>query len=120
MPEEINRLATDAITDVFFTTEKEGTANLLLEGRAPSSIHFVGHVMIDNLYYQLSKIEGKAPSTLAQSLKEVLPKKYICMTMHRPSNVDTRKQLSRLLHAAKQLSERAPIIFPCHPRTRKT
>jgi UDP-N-acetylglucosamine 2-epimerase (non-hydrolysing) len=119
MPEEINRLATDAITDVFFTTEKEGTSNLLSEGHDPSAVHFVGHVMIDNLFYQLSKIGGKAPSVLAKSLKDVLPGKYICMTMHRPSNVDNKEVLSRLLHAAKGLSEKVPIIFPCHPRTRK-
>jgi UDP-N-acetylglucosamine 2-epimerase (non-hydrolysing) len=119
MPEEINRMATDAITDIFFTTENEGTTNLLAEGHDASSVHFVGHVMIDNLFYQLSKMGKSAPSELAASMKKILPQKYICMTMHRPSNVDNRETLSRLLNAAKKLSERAPVVFPCHPRTKK-
>jgi len=119
MPEEINRLATDSITDIFFTTEKEGTNNLHAEGHDASKIHFVGHVMIDNLYYQLSKIGDTPPSELAKALKGALPEKYICMTMHRPSNVDNKEILSRLLGAAKALSEKVPVIFPCHPRTRK-
>jgi len=99
MPEEINRLATDAITDVFFTTEKEGTENLLAEGQDKSKIHFVGHVMIDNLFYQLSKSETNRHRTLQRPLKKHCRKKYICMTMHRPSNVDDKTALSRLLNA---------------------
>jgi UDP-N-acetylglucosamine 2-epimerase (non-hydrolysing) len=119
MPEEINRLATDAITDIFFTTEKEGTDNLIAEGHEPSSVHFVGHVMIDNLFFQLSKMGNRPPSDFAKSIKEMFPSKYICMTMHRPSNVDNKEILTRLLTAAKQLADKVPIIFPCHPRTRK-
>jgi UDP-N-acetylglucosamine 2-epimerase (non-hydrolysing) len=119
MPEEINRMATDAITDIFFTTEKEGTANLLAEGHNKESMHFVGHVMIDNLFYQLSKMGNTPPSDLAKSMKEKLPPRYICMTMHRPSNVDSKEILSRLLAATRRLSERVPVVFPCHPRTRK-
>jgi UDP-N-acetylglucosamine 2-epimerase (non-hydrolysing) len=119
MPEEINRMATDAITDMFFTTEKEGTANLLAEGHDKASVHFVGHVMIDNLFYQLSKMGSTPPSELARSMKNALPNRYICMTMHRPSNVDSRETLSRLMNAAKKLSEKVPVVFPCHPRTKK-
>jgi len=119
MPEEINRMATDAITDLFFTTEKEGTQNLLAEGHAPQTVHFVGHVMIDNLFYQKDKFCGKAPSESAAALKNRLPKQYSAMTMHRPSNVDNKETLQILVKAIGQLSQRAPIIFPCHPRTKK-
>jgi len=119
MPEEINRIATDAITDLFFTTEKEGTENLLNEGHYSDKVHFVGHVMIDNLFYQLRKLEGNAPSELAGSIRKSLPEKYICMTMHRPSNVDDRDTLERIMSALKTVSEHAPILFPCHPRTKK-
>ena len=119
MPEEINRIATDSITDLFFTTEKEGTDNLLKEGHTPETVHFVGHVMIDNLFYQLKKFGDKVPSELAENIKKRLPDKYICMTMHRPSNVDDEETLTRIIKALKAVSEKAPIIFPCHPRTKK-
>jgi UDP-N-acetylglucosamine 2-epimerase (non-hydrolysing) len=119
MPEEINRIATDAITDMFFTTEKEGTQNLLAEGHAGDKVHFVGHVMIDNLFYQLNKFNGKAPSELAETIKSRLLEKYICMTMHRPSNVDDKETLERIIGALQSISENAPIVFPCHPRTKK-
>ncbi len=119
MPEEINRIATDAITDLFFTTEKEGTENLIAEGHDASKIHFVGHVMIDTLLYQLSKMGNRPPSDLAKSIKCLLPQKYICMTLHRPSNVDTAETLRRVLDAVSKLAEKAPVIFPCHPRTLK-
>ena len=119
MPEEINRLATDAISDLFFTTEKEGTENLLAEGQDPANVHFVGHVMIDNLFYELSKLQNTTPSDLALSIKKRLPAKYICMTMHRPSNVDNEESLGRLLRVIKDLSSIAPVVFPCHPRTMK-
>lgn len=119
MPEEINRMATDAITDIFFTTEKEGTQNLLAEGHAPESVHFVGHVMIDNLFYQLSRLKDAALSPLVKSIKNRIRGKYICMTMHRPSNVDNKDILARLCEAIGVLAREAPVIFPCHPRTRK-
>jgi UDP-N-acetylglucosamine 2-epimerase (non-hydrolysing) len=119
MPEEINRIATDAITDIFFTTEKEGTSNLLAEGHDSSNVHFVGHVMIDNLHYQLSKIGSHPPSPYSDSIKKALPAHYMCLTLHRPSNVDNKETLGRLLGAIKRLSEKAPVLFPCHPRTRK-
>ena len=119
MPEEINRIATDSITDLFFTTEKEGTENLLREGHAREKVHFVGHVMIDNLFYQLNKSGDKAPSELAEGIRKRLPEKYICMTMHRPSNVDNKETLTGIIDALKAVSEKVPIIFPCHPRTKK-
>jgi UDP-N-acetylglucosamine 2-epimerase (non-hydrolysing) len=119
MPEEINRLATDAITDIFFTTEPEATDNLLKEGISEEKIHFVGHVMIDNLFYQMSQLSKIENSLSTCSLKSRLQKPYICMTMHRPSNVDNKETLASLLEAIAKLSETAPVIFPCHPRTRK-
>jgi len=119
MPEEINRLATDAITDIFFTTEKEGTSNLVGEGQDSRKVHFVGHVMIDNLFYQLSKINESGPSELARSLCNGLPAAYACLTLHRPSNVDNKEVLTGIIKACKKLSEKTPVIFPCHPRTKK-
>lgn len=92
---------------------------MLNEGHNKEKVHFVGHVMIDNLFYQLSKLEGKTPSDLAVDIKDRLPQKYICMTMHRPSNVDDKEILWGIITALKRISEETPIIFPCHPRTRK-
>ncbi len=122
MPEEINRLATDAITDIFFTTEPEGTNNLCNEGQPEGSIFFVGHVMIDNLFYQLERIAKNGDRLIDPSvgkLKERLPEQYFCLTMHRPSNVDSKETLSGLLEAIGEIARQAPVIFPCHPRTRK-
>jgi UDP-N-acetylglucosamine 2-epimerase (non-hydrolysing) len=119
MPEEINRLATDAISDLFFTTEKEGTENLLAEGHNPATVHFVGHVMIDNLFFQLECLKDGRVTAPILALKKRLPTRYCCMTMHRPSNVDNAETLSRLLLAVSALAQEQPIIFPCHPRTRK-
>ncbi len=119
MPEEINRLATDAITDLFFTTEPQGTQNLINEGHRAESVHFVGHVMIDNLYYQLQNLTESKISQEAVKLKNSLPDKYICMTLHRPSNVDSRDKISRILNAVREISDSAPVVFPIHPRTLK-
>jgi len=119
MPEEINRLATDAITDIFFTTEEHGTKNLINEGQHITKIHFVGHVMIDNLFFQIKKLQKHEPSKFVKNIKQALPEKYFCMTMHRPSNVDNRLTLKKMLTALQNISKKAPIIFPCHPRTHK-
>jgi UDP-N-acetylglucosamine 2-epimerase (non-hydrolysing) len=121
MPEEINRLATDAITDIFFTTEPEGTNNLFKEGQPRGKINFVGHVMIDNLYFQLEKLkaeENEHVNDCIVKLKNKLPENYFCMTMHRPSNVDDEEVLSSLLKAISSIAEKTPVVFPCHPRTR--
>lgn len=95
MPEEINRLATDAITDLFFTTEKAGTINLINEGQSRNKIHFVGHVMIDNLLYQFEKTDEYQVSESIFVMKRELSEKYFCMTMHRPSNVDHEPTLKK-------------------------
>lgn len=122
MPEEINRLATDAISDIFFTTEKKGTQNLLREGHQPDTIHFVGHVMIDNLYFQLKRIRMYRKTFVSPeviSLKQKLPTDYLCVTMHRPTNVDCPETLITLFTAITKVSKDVPVIFPCHPRTFK-
>jgi len=121
MPEEINRLATDSITDIFFTTEPDGTANLLKEGHSKGQIFFVGHVMIDNLFYQLNKVQKGYVSEHCKRLKKQLPVKYICMTLHRPSNVDNKEILEKILLTVNNLSKEyeLPVIFSCHPRTKR-
>jgi len=78
--------------------------------------------MIDNLYYQLKRLETLADILVSQKVKELkksLPNKYLCMTMHRPSNVDDKEVLTSLLKAINEVASEAPVIFPCHPRTRK-
>jgi len=119
MPEEINRIATDAITDLYFTTEETGTKNLLTEGVPQEKVHFVGHVMIDNLLYQIDKISSTEHGLLTYPLKKRLPDSYICLTLHRPSNVDTREKLEPLMKVIQSLAQKVPIIFSCHPRTQK-
>ena len=119
MPEEINRMVTDAISDYFFVTEKSAVDNLIKEGKHEKSIHFVGHVMIDNLLYQLKKLKTIEPSEFQyQSLKKEL-NKYICLTLHRPANVDRRETLSGIVSALNRVAEVIPIVFPVHPRTVK-
>lgn len=119
MPEEINRIATDAITDLFFTTELAGKENLLNEGKRVEDIHFVGHIMIDNLLYQLKNLNVNNLSDKVLNLKKALPEQYICMTLHRPSNVDSKEVLTKLLTTINEIAVEFPIIFPCHPRTLK-
>lgn len=118
MPEEINRLATDAITDLFFVTEENGIANLRREGHDEDLIHFVGHVMIDNLLYQRDRLSASGPSPRARDLARALPERYACLTLHRPSNVDTPATLERIVDTLVDISRDLPILFPCHPRTR--
>ncbi len=117
MPEEINRIVTDSISDYFFVTEKSGVDNLIAEGKPESAIFFVGHVMIDNLFHQVAKLEnvpGLAAET--ESLKQRLGR-YGVVTLHRPSNVDQRDTLERLVGALAKISDRLPLVFPIHPRT---
>lgn len=119
MPEEINRLATDAITDLFFTTEKNGTDNLLKEAHPVEKVYFVGHVMIDNLFYQLSQLNKNKITEDIVTIKKSLPKKYFCLTLHRPSNVDNKENLKNILTTVNKIACEAPIVIPCHPRTKK-
>jgi UDP-N-acetylglucosamine 2-epimerase (non-hydrolysing) len=118
MPEEINRLATDAITDHFFVTEPHGLENLRREGHPEESIHYVGHVMIDNLLFQKDRLARLGPSSRAAELAQALPERYACLTLHRPSNVDSPEVLGRLVDTLVDIVRDLPIVFPCHPRTR--
>ncbi len=117
MPEEINRVATDAISDLFFVTEPSGRANLLAEGKAEKAIHSVGHVMVDNLFFELEKLseEGGVKRSIID-LKEKLSK-YGILTLHRAENVDVSCILKRITSGIVDVSSRIPIIFPVHPRT---
>lgn len=119
MPEEINRMVTDAITDYFFVTEKSAVENLLKEGKSKGQIHFVGHVMIDNLFHQIEQLADENVSLLpTYKLKKELGE-YIFLTLHRPSNVDSRKILAGIAGALNEISAETPIVFPVHPRTQK-
>jgi UDP-N-acetylglucosamine 2-epimerase (non-hydrolysing) len=114
MPEEINRLLTDEITDFFFVTEQSGVDNLVAEGKPNDKIHFVGNTMIDTLVGFESNIQQ---SQILSDL-EIKGKEYILMTMHRPANVDTKSELEHIANLISQIAEQYPIIFPIHPRTK--
>lgn len=120
MPEEINRLVTDAITDWFFVTEPSGRAHLLREGQPADAIHDVGHVMVDNLLYQADKLQRDFDVSSLESdpLKRALGR-YAVVTLHRPSNVDGEPALRRSIGVVNRLAAEVPIVFPMHPRTRK-
>jgi len=112
-------MVTDSITDYFFVTGKQGRKNLLKEGKPEKRIFFVGHVMIDNLLYQLQKVEKEVPAIFETSrLKDELGK-YCFLTLHRPSNVDSREALADIVEAINSIAQSTPIIFPVHPRTSK-
>ncbi|HLL01889.1 MAG TPA: UDP-N-acetylglucosamine 2-epimerase (non-hydrolyzing) [Myxococcaceae bacterium] len=115
MPEEINRIVTDRISDLLLTPSPDADANLLKEGVDPSFIHFVGNVMIDTL------LASKARAEKLSTLKDLglTAGNYAVCTLHRASNVDDPKVLSGLLSALAHVAARLPILFPVHPRTRK-
>ncbi len=114
MPEEINRIVTDSITDYFFTTSSWAGDNLLKYGADSSSIHFVGNVMIDTLYQNLDRIS--APNFWDEYDLEV--GKYIILTLHRPANVDEEQSLVKLLSGIDNMVGDKKVIFPIHPRTK--
>lgn len=118
MPEEINRIVTDSISDLFFASEKSGVDNLLVEGKPRDRVHFVGHVMIDNLLHQVAQLEaGAAGRRGTDELKAALGR-YGVVTLHRPSNVDDPQTLEDIVGALRTVSRHLPLIFPAHPRTR--
>jgi UDP-N-acetylglucosamine 2-epimerase (non-hydrolysing) len=118
MPEEINRLVTDAIADWFFVTEPSGEANLLREGKRPQAVHHVGHVMVDNLLYQREALLRSPPREgVSLAFKQAHPR-YGVVTLHRPSNVDDAAALGRIASALREVSGELPLAFPVHPRTR--
>ena len=115
MPEEINRIVTDSVTDYFFTTSETANENLRLSGIPDSHIHFVGNTMIDTLLKHRSRFrQPELWHELSLQTGE-----YIVMTMHRPSTVDNGRKLKSLLEAVIEASSGMPIIFPVHPRTAK-
>ncbi len=115
MPEEINRTVTDVLSDYLFTTEEEANHNLEREGIDGSKIHLVGDVMIDCL----AKNKEKAAKSMVLEELGLAEKGYAVLTLHRPSNVDSKEVLSRILEALKVVGNRIKIVFPAHPRTRK-
>ena len=115
MPEEINRLVTDALADLLLTPSKDADKNLIREGVERKKIKFVGNIMIDTLLTNL----GKARELLSYKRFGVKPQKYIFVTLHRPSNVDNKKSLTAIMKHLTNLSKKIPVIFPMHPRTRK-
>jgi UDP-N-acetylglucosamine 2-epimerase (non-hydrolysing) len=115
MPEEINRILTDSVSDLLFTTEPSANENLAREGVAASRVHYVGNVMIDTLFRYR---ERAAASTILPRLR-VDPGGYAALTLHRPSNVDDSAALGRLLDAVARIQAETPVVFPVHPRTHR-
>jgi UDP-N-acetylglucosamine 2-epimerase (non-hydrolysing) len=116
MPEEINRLLTDQISDLLFTTEASAEHNLRREGIEPSKIHFVGNVMIDTLLSHRERARGmNVPAKFGMDHGE-----YGLLTLHRPSNVDEASVFDRLMRGVGAICSEIPIVFPVHPRTRPT
>jgi UDP-N-acetylglucosamine 2-epimerase (non-hydrolysing) len=115
MPEEINRVVTDSITNWFFTTSETANDNLRRAGVTEGQIFFVGNTMIDTL---LKNVPRLRPPACWQSLK-LEPQNYFVITLHRPANVDGEPHLLRLLHAIAEGTQGLPVIFPVHPRTAK-
>ena len=114
MPEEINRIITDSISDLLLTPSPDGDENLRNEGVSDERIRRVGNIMIDSL---LKNIERSKDSTIHQSLG--LPNgNYAVLTLHRPSNVDNTASLERIILALESIGEKIPIVFPMHPRTK--
>lgn len=120
MPEEINRVLTDQLSDWLFITEREARDNLLREGIADHTIHFVGNVMIDTLLGHRARAVPAAVTLAAVADPRVFleaPTGFGVLTLHRPSNVDDPAVLARLLRCVERISARLPLVFPVHPRT---
>ena len=116
MPEEINRLVTDAITNWFFTTSEVANSHLRRAGVLDDRIFFVGNTMIDTLLANLDRL--RPPSFVAE--RGLVPGEFLVMTLHRPGNVDDPVGLARLLEVIGQETTGLPVVFPVHPRTQKT
>lgn len=116
MPEEINRLVTDAITDLFLVTESSGRANLLREGVPEKAIRMVGNLMIDSLRANLERARRESPIRATLGIGGA---SYGLVTLHRPANVDDAGQLRGILEALDEIGRKQPLYFPVHPRTRQ-
>ncbi len=115
MPEELNRILTDKISDYFFVTEQSGYDNLITEGHTKNNVFFVGNTMIDTMVAFGKEIEA---SSILNDLK-ITEKNFVLMTMHRPATVDSREGLLKLLEILNEVSKTNKIVFPVHPRTTK-
>ena len=115
MPEEINRILTDHISDFLFVTEPAGVKNLLKENISKEKIYLVGDIMIDCLTNLKAKIQN---STILKKLK-LKRKGYAVLTLHRPANVDDKKVFSKLISAFEEIQKKIKIVYPIHPRTKK-
>jgi UDP-N-acetylglucosamine 2-epimerase (non-hydrolysing) len=118
MPEEINRIVTDSISDLLFVTEPSGIENLKREGKPDSAVHYVGHVMIDNLFYQRDKLEKSDASSYKSAALKGAYARYGIVTLHRPALVDTPAAFKDVVGALRTISKELPLIFPMHPRTK--
>jgi UDP-N-acetylglucosamine 2-epimerase (non-hydrolysing) len=115
MPEEINRIVTDSISDLLFVSEPSGMHNLVLEGKSEDRMFFVGNIMIDSLVNHVQKAND---STVLSEIG-LEPKKYTLITLHRPSNVDGKENLEKALRIFNEITHVSKVVFPIHPRTRK-
>jgi UDP-N-acetylglucosamine 2-epimerase (non-hydrolysing) len=122
MPEEINRLVTDSISDWFFVTEPSAVMHLKREGKPDSAIHDVGHVMVDNVLFQAEKLASADTSgyetSAFKAARAERGQRYGVVTLHRPSNVDDAAMMGKLAGALREIGAELPLIFPVHPRTR--
>jgi UDP-N-acetylglucosamine 2-epimerase (non-hydrolysing) len=122
MPEEVNRVVTDSISDWFFVTEPSAIVHLKREGKPDPLIHYVGHVMVDNLLYQVEKLSSLSNSCFEtdaiKATRTIEGGRYGVITLHRPSNVDSAEMLMRICGALKEIAAELPLVFPAHPRTR--
>jgi UDP-N-acetylglucosamine 2-epimerase (non-hydrolysing) len=120
MPEEINRLVTDALSTYLFTPSPDGDKNLLKEGTSVKKIYRVGDIMIDSLFFHMEEAE-KSDVLVRLGLQKASPlvSRYALLTLHRPSNVDDQESLTKILNGLEVISRKIPILFPVHPRTKK-
>jgi UDP-N-acetylglucosamine 2-epimerase (non-hydrolysing) len=119
MPEEINRVLTDALADYLFVTEEDAVDNLIREGRSRECIYLVGNVMIDALRYFLPLAQKSRLGEELGLMKDNGFHPFAVLTLHRPSNVDSSEKLESLLNVIEEVAERLPVVFPVHPRTQK-
>jgi len=121
MPEEINRRVTDSIADWFFVTEPSAVEHLRREGKPEAAIHYVGHVMVDNVLYQADKLAregGRFETSAWKDARRAAGERYGVVTLHRPGNVDAADVFARIAAALNAIARELPLIFPVHPRTR--
>ncbi|MEA1979405.1 MAG: UDP-N-acetylglucosamine 2-epimerase (non-hydrolyzing) [candidate division Zixibacteria bacterium] len=116
MPEEINRIVTDRLSDYLFVSEPAGVDNLKNEGLSQEKIFLVGNIMIDSL---IANLKLANQSSIHKKLSLPL-ENYVLLTLHRPINVDSKESLNRIFESITKISERYTVIFPCHPRTMKS